>query len=153
MQTNNDQRIHLKAWAKISSSVRWLPYYCARKFCPPEIAPSNFVNLVRRCRVVHVIDVCFVFRLPLIFRTLSSKLGRHTKPSISECDVTAMMNQQSSSDPTNQEPLCNNPAKEAALRELCQATGYALKQVLSVRAGELQKKMVNWWCLVWKTYN
>lgn len=38
------------------------------------------------------------------------------------------VNQQSSSDPTNQEPLCNNPAKEATLRELCQVTGYALKQ-------------------------
>ena len=41
------------------------------------------------------------------------------------------VNQQSPTEDnsTNQEPLCNNPAKEIALRELCKVTGYALKQV------------------------
>lgn len=41
------------------------------------------------------------------------------------------VNQQSPNEQnsTNQEPLCNNPAKEIALRELSRVTGYALKQV------------------------
>jgi len=42
---------------------------------------------------------------------------------------TAPANQKSTDDSTNQEPLCNNPLKEAALKELCKVTGYTLKQV------------------------
>nr|XP_026692958.1 APOBEC1 complementation factor isoform X3 [Ciona intestinalis] len=37
-------------------------------------------------------------------------------------------NQQSVSESSNPEPLCNNPAKEAALHALCQKTGYTIKQ-------------------------
>ena len=43
--------------------------------------------------------------------------------------------------PTNQEPLCNNPAKEIALRELSKATGYSIKQV-KIGGGMLETVLV-----------
>ncbi|XP_076818698.1 APOBEC1 complementation factor-like isoform X3 [Clavelina lepadiformis] len=42
--------------------------------------------------------------------------------------ITANQPSANDANSTNQEALCNNPAKEAALQQLCKTTGYTLKQ-------------------------